>query len=223
GSPAGSQNSSPLPAPDIPACTRRSRSTREISSRSPPHRAQNPTPTPGSLPSPPLAPRPCASTVFSSSAGSSAPLRGTPDTPACGSRACPFLPASTAAAGIPIVASLAPLPPTSSVALRRSCGSHTAGSTPPLPSTRKSAAGSLENASTASALPPYALRAPPVFFNHRFQHVLVQTQIRHQLLQPPVLILQLPQPLALPPAHPPILRLPRVHGVLAHSSLSPRL
>src|SRR5262249_5012932 len=64
------------------------------------------------------------------------------------------------------------------------------------------AAGSPENGSTASALALCALRAPPVFFDHRFQHLLVQAQIRHQFLQTPVLILQLAQPLRLAHRHP---------------------
>src|SRR5581483_11067250 len=81
----------------------------------------------------------------------------------------------------------------------------------------------LHSQRTASALPPCALRAPPVFFNHRFQHLLVQAQIRHQLLQPPVFILQLPQPLRLAHTHPAILRFPRIHRVLRHAQLPPHL
>src|ERR1051325_10446415 len=107
--------------------------------------------------------------------------------------------------------------------LRRSSGSHTAGSTPPRSTARRSAAGSPETCSTASALPPCVLRSPPVFFNHRFQHLLVQTQIRHQLLQPPVFIFQLSQPLRFSHAHPAVLGLPRVDGVLRYSQLPPHL
>src|SRR5207249_11644721 len=44
---------------------------------------------------------------------------------------------------------------------------------------------------------------------------------RHQLLQPLVLILPLLPPLRCADTHPSILRLPRVHGVLAHPQFSP--
>ena len=83
--------------------------------------------------------------------------------------------------------------------------------------------GATSAAEAASATPgevtelPAGLRAPPVFFDHRFQHVLVQAEIGHQLLQPLVLIFQLPQTLRLAHAHPAILRLPGVDGVLRHA------
>src|ERR1051326_4586598 len=180
-------------------------------------------PTPRSAHSPLCAQNTLAATVFSSSSGSAAPLPGIPDTLSCGSRATLSLPASPASAGIPTSASPAPLPATSLSTLRRSSGSHTAGWTPPRSAARRSAAGSPETCSTASALPPCVLRAPPVFFNHRFQHLLVQTQIRHQFLQPPVFIFQLPQPLRFSHAHPAVLGLPRVDGVLRYSQLPPHL
>jgi len=53
---SGSQNSYPLPAPNTLACTRRSRLARGTSARSPRHRARNPAPIRGLLPSPHLAP-----------------------------------------------------------------------------------------------------------------------------------------------------------------------
>src|SRR5690349_20022341 len=81
--------------PNILACTRRSRSARETSSRSRRHRAQNAKPTPGSLPSPPASQNPLATSVFFFSAESSARPPGTPDTPFCDSRAGPFLATST--------------------------------------------------------------------------------------------------------------------------------
>src|SRR5581483_2330631 len=184
----------PPPAPNIPVCTRQSRSTRETSFRSPPRHAQNPSPTPGSLPSPPASQNPLAANVSVSSAESAIPLPGTPDTPACGSPEFLLPPASTATSGIPTSVPLAPLPPSSFATPHRSAGSHIGSSTPPLPSARRSAAGSPESGSTASALPPCALRAPPVFFNHRFQHLLIQAQLPpHLRCRPPRLhLLQRP-------------------------------
>ena len=83
-----------------------------------------PWPTPGSLPSTLVSQNPLAASVSASFAGSTIPLPGTPDTPACSSPASLSLPASTATAGIPTSALPALLPPISSAAVRRSCGSH---------------------------------------------------------------------------------------------------
>src|SRR5581483_11218863 len=149
----------PPPAPNIPVCTRQSRSTRETSFRSPPRHAQNPSPTPGSLPSPPASQNPLAANVSVSSAESAIPLPGTPDTPACGSPEFLLPPASTATSGIPTSVPLAPLPPSSFATPHRSAGSHIGSSTPPLPSARRSAAGSPESGSTASAQPAHFLLA----------------------------------------------------------------
>ncbi len=62
--------------------------------------------------------------------------------------------------------------------------------------------------------------APAVFSYHRLQRFLVQTQVRHQLPQPAVLIAQLLGFLRLAHVHPAVLRLPRVDRVLRHSHFS---
>src|SRR5581483_11272789 len=60
-------------------------------------------------------------------------------------------------------------------------------------------------------------KCPTVFCDHRLQHVLVQTQVRHQFPQPRVFIPQLLRFLRLAHVHPAVLRLPRVDRVLGHA------
>src|ERR1051326_8625966 len=61
----------------------------------------------------------------------------------------------------------------------------------------------------------FSWKAPAVFSHDPLQRFLVQAQIGHQLLQPPVLILQTLQPLCLTDIHPAVLRLPGVDGPFA--------
>src|SRR5208283_4736466 len=64
---------------------------------------------------------------------------------------------------------------------------------------------------SASLPPPASASAGlPLFCDHRLQRLLVQRQVRHQVLQPPVLLLQRPQPPRLAYLHPTVLRLPAV-------------
>jgi hypothetical protein len=66
-------------------------------------------------------------------------------------------------------------------------------------------------------------QAPPVFSDHRLQHFLVQAQIRNQVLQVPVFVLQPLQLLGLVDFHPTVLRLPGVDGPFADPDLSRQL
>ena len=61
--------------------------------------------------------------------------------------------------------------------------------------------------------------AQGVFSYHRLQHVLVQAQVRNQLLQPGVLIAQVLDLFGLAHIHAPVLRLPGIDRVLAHALL----
>ena len=71
----------------------------------------------------------------------------------------------------------------------------------------------------ASAHPSFGLRAKSVFCNRRFQHLPIQTQVRHQLLQPPVLVFQLFEPPRFVHFQPAILGFPRVDRMLGHAIL----
>src|SRR5262249_62118446 len=89
--------------------------------------------------------------------------------------------------------------------------------TPPPPPPPKPGPPWPQSARPPTAHPPAGLRPPPVFCNHRLQHVLVQTQVRHQLAQPRVLVPQLLRLLRLAHIHPAVLRFPGVDGVLRHT------
>src|SRR5262245_5012873 len=58
------------------------------------------------------------------------------------------------------------------------------------------------------------------FSDDLLQHVSVQGQIGHQLLEPPILLFQLPQPPQLGDPHPSELALPTGEGLLAHPQLT---
>jgi hypothetical protein len=127
------------------------------------------------LPSAPVSPvprPPAASASFFSPAN---PPLDTRDIPACDSLSHPSFAAAPATAGNHTAASPAPIPPVRLAALHRLAASDTGNSIPPSPSARKPAAGSPDSAHRASTHLPADLRAPPVFCNHRLQHVLVQT------------------------------------------------
>jgi hypothetical protein len=69
----------------------------------------------------------------------------------------------------------------------------------------------------ASAHPSFGLRAQSVFCDHRFQHLPVQTQVRHQFLQPPVLLFQLFEPLRFVHFQTTVLGFPGVDRVLGYA------
>src|SRR6202034_4813165 len=199
---SGWQSSYPPPKPSTLGCTHLSRSAPGSFARTPPHRAQNPAPTPGSPKSaPPAAFLPARSAcVFC--AGWPVPPRGTPDAISCGSRALHFAALTPADADTRSAASTAPTRPVACAAVRRGVWSGSSTSLPPSPSARNPGAGSLRTCSAASPRPPAGLRAPSVFCNHRFQHLFVQAQIHHQLLQPRILVPQLLRFLRLAHLHP---------------------
>jgi cytochrome c2 len=97
----------------------------------PPHRVQNPKPTPGSPKSAPPAAFPRARNASASSAGLSARPRDTPDAPACGSHALPHGPVKHAAADTRTVAWTAPTPPAACAAARPCALFGSDNSTPP--------------------------------------------------------------------------------------------
>ena len=116
---SGWQNSYPLPTPNTPACTHPPRSAPESFVRTPPHRAESPTPTPDWPKSSPAAAFPRARNASASSAESSVPPLDTPDAPACGSHALPSGPTTPAVADTRSAASPAPTPPTASATAHR--------------------------------------------------------------------------------------------------------
>ena len=146
--------------------------------------------------------------AYALSAESSSPLRGRRDKSSCDSHALQSDPKQSAIAGSPSAVSPSPRPPAARATLHRCDDFDNDNSIPPSPSARRPAAGSPGNGPKASVLVSDGLRAPPVFFNHRFQHVLVQAEIGDQLLQPLVFIFELPQPLGFAHAHPAVLRFP---------------
>src|SRR5262249_11574150 len=68
--------------------------------------------------------------------------------------------------------------------------------------------------------PRACLRAPAVFCDHVLEHLLIQAQICYQLLQPRVLLLELPEPLCVVHFHSSKLCFPRVDRVLGYSKLA---
>src|SRR3974377_2418485 len=206
--------------PNTPAYTRPLRSTPGSCARTPPRRARSPAPIPGSPPCAPPAAAPSARSACASCAAAPARPRGTPAPLACGS--LPILPAATARADAANRSAASPaLTPLTSCAAVRPCPySHSDNSIPPCPSARTPGAHWPCSCSAASPRPPAGLRAPPVFSEQRLQHVFVQAQICHQLPQPRVLFAQLFRFLRLAHAHPAVLRLPGIDGVLRYAHLS---
>jgi hypothetical protein len=92
-------------------------------------------------------------------------------------------------------------------------GFHSGNSISALPSARRRGAR-WHGTPPASASPlPFVLRAQGVFSDHRLQHILVQTQIRYQLLQPRVLIAQMLDLFRFAHIHVAVLRLPGIDRV----------
>ncbi len=116
---SGWQSSYPLPRPNTPACTHPPHSVPGSPVRTPPHRAQNPAPTPGSLKSAPAAAFPRARNASVSSAESSTLPPDTPDARACDSPPLPSGPTAHAAADTRSAASTAPTPPTACATAHR--------------------------------------------------------------------------------------------------------
>ena len=127
------QSSCPLPRPNIRACTHPSRSAPGSFARSPPHRVQNPTPTPGSPLSTLARAVPRERSVSASSAGSPIPPPDTRDARVCGSHALPSGLATHATADTRSAASLALTPPAAFVAVHP-CASSGSGNSKPLSS-----------------------------------------------------------------------------------------
>src|ERR1700719_2716965 len=211
------RNSYPLPKPSTLACTHPPRSAPGSPVRTPPHHAQNPTPTPGSPKSAPPAAFPRARNASAVSAATSTPPPDRSDAASCDSPVLHFVPTKHAAADTRSAASTAPTPPTACATAHRSVLSGSNNSLPPSPSARNPGAGSLRTCSAASPRPPAGLRAPSVFCNHRLQHLFVQTQIHHQLLESRVLVAQLLCLLRLTHIHAAVLRFPGVDRMLRHA------
>ena len=222
---SGSRNLYPLPAPDTPACRRPPRSAPGSPVRTPPHRARNPAPTPGSPQSAPAAAVPTRAQCFRFFRRKFRPrLPIHPMHPLVIHSLRHLAATAPATADTRTAASPAPTPPAACATLHPCASSGSGNSIPPSPSARRPGAHSLRTPIAASSRPTAVLRAPSVFCDQRFQHLLVQTQIHHQLLQARVLIAQLLGFLRLAHIHPPVLRLPRVDRVLRHpDSRGPRL
>src|SRR5208337_4581133 len=160
---------------------------------------------------------PRARSACASCAGWLVPPPGTPDAIACGSHALHCAATTLADADTRNAASTSPTPPVACAAVHRCVLSGSNNSPPRSRSARKPGAGSLRTSSAANPRPPAGLRAPSVFCDQRLQHLFVQAQIDHQLLQLRVLIPQLLRFLRLAHVHPAVLRLPGVDRVLRHS------
>ena len=121
--------------------------------------------------------------VFASSASSTDPPRDIPGTPACGSLARPHVPPAPATSDSRSAAS----PCANRTSFSRSDSSIAATDTdscsPQSTSARTPGAHWLRTAPATSPHPSSGLRAQAVFCDHRLQHLPVQAQIRHQLLQ----------------------------------------
>jgi len=113
------QSSYPLPRPSTLAYRHPPRSAPGSPFHTPPHRAGNPVPTPGSPKSAPAAAFPRARSVSASSAPASTRPPDTRDALACGSRALLRGPAKYAAADTRSAAWTAPTPPAAFVAAHR--------------------------------------------------------------------------------------------------------
>src|SRR5207302_5230142 len=85
----------------------------------------------------------------------------------------------------------------------------------PIPSACRRAARSSGTRPRRSSRLPEVLQALPVFCEHVFQRPVIQRQLGHHVLQLPVLVFQLLQPLGLAAVHPAVLRLPAVVSLLA--------
>src|SRR6185312_17211929 len=109
--------------------------------------------------------------------------------------------ASPTAAGIRSEASREPAPAAFRAARCRRGGNDTGNSCAESPSARRRGARSYETRRPGAALPLSSLRAQGVFSNHRLQHVLVQTQVGHQLLQSRILFAELIDLLCLANVH----------------------
>src|SRR5450755_249281 len=218
-SPSDWRNSCLLPAPGTPAYTHRPHSAPGSPARTPPHRAQNPAPTPDSPPSAPAAAVLRVRSVFASFAAGSDPPLDTPDAPVYDSLLLPPATAARATADIRSAASPVLTPPSALVTRHRTVSSDSGNSIPPSSAARKPGARSPRRSHAASPRPPAGLRAPPVFCDHRLQHLFVQTQIHHQLFQAGVLVPQLLRLLRLAHVHPAVLRLPGIDRVFRHPHL----
>ena len=133
----------------------------------------------------------CARSACASSASGTVPPRDKPATAAYGSLARPRVPPAPATSDSHSAASLWPAAPAALATTHPIAATDTDNSItaiPISPHTRRSLAPILLQ--QASCAPSSGLRAQAVFCDHRLQHLLVQTEIRHQPLQTRVLIFQ---------------------------------
>src|SRR5271157_5527318 len=135
--------------------------------------------------------------------------------PACDSPASPRVPAGHATGDSQSAGTGAPIRATVAAAARTPSAAPGIGtSLDAVRSARRRVAPRPRLPSASLPSPASASAGLPLFCDHRLQRLLVQRQVRHQVLQPPVLLFQSPQRPRLAHLHPAVLCLPAVEAPL---------